>query len=198
MRTAIALAVLVLSIFPASTHAALPGYYTMGLFASADHTCYCWCPFGENAWARIEMWVWCLPSTKGLLAAEFKVQYVPGVQRVDDAVYNPDISVQLGLIGTGVGVAFGACQMNWAWICHEELWVRSSAQSEMAIVPHPESGLIRVASCEMGYPEYSVSVLHRLYVNREAAPMLCCLQPLEVVVGTESTTWGAIKELFTE
>lgn len=198
MRIAIALAVLALSIFPVSIHAALPSYYAMGLYASADHTCFCWRPFGENAWARIEMWVWCLPSTKGLIGAEFKVRHVPGVSRVDDPVYNPDISVRLGDIGTGVRVSFGTCQMDWAWICHEELWVRSSAQTQMVIVPHPQDGSLGAASCEMGFPMYPFTALYPLYINTESAPMLCCLQPLEVVVGTESTTWGAIKELFTE
>ena len=60
----------------------------------------------------------------------------------------------------------------------------------------PPTGRIFIATCEVGYPSEDATPFIHLYINHASSPMLYCKVPLEIVVGTESATWGASKDLF--
>lgn len=99
MKRAIVVTAIALSAFAVSTRAQLlplKGYIGhIGLYNSEAFGLNCWCPIGGSAWGRIEMWVWCLPSTEGLKCAEFDVQYPgPGIPAREEVEYNTEIALR--------------------------------------------------------------------------------------------------------
>lgn len=193
MRKAIVCAVLGLLVLPAVAGAT--DY--VGLFTSSDHTTSAWCPIGDVSLARIEMWIWFLPDAGGNMCAEFGMEYPSNVIATEET-YSEIVSIRLGNLDVGVSVCFTSCRPGgtWYWLCHETLWVTSGEETMIRIVPNPSTGNMFIATCEVGYPAEDAVPLIHLYINHASSPMLYCKIPLEIVVGTESVTWGAIKNLF--
>lgn len=132
-----------------------------------------------------ELWIWMLPEGHGLQAAEYKITYPAGVIS-STVTTNPDITVSLGDITSGISVAFGPCEMGWVWSQHQACYLTSSAPGFVTISGRPDAlpyGL-QYASCELGYPIYGFTVLNNLALNRGCQ------------IATENASWGAIKSLF--
>jgi len=200
MKKAIVVAAIALSAFAVSTRAQLlPPKGYIGLYNSEAFGLHCWCPIGESAWGRIEMWVWCLPSTNGLKCAEFAVQYpARGILALEEVEYNTEFALRVGNLPSGVSACFADCQTAWVWFCRQTLWVRTTTKAEIELAPHPCCGEIRFASCAEGNPLESVMVISPfLGINWEPdAYCYACQEPLELMIGAGVPSWGAIKSLF--
>lgn len=140
------------------------------------------------------MWIWVLPSSRGMNAVEFRLS-VPASMTLEmdyplDAefpvgeVANPNITIQLGSLSAGISSAFGSCQQGWTWTHKRWYSSRSTTPRFFSIVAHPGSGLYQVASCELGNPLEPATRLTHLYLY----------QPC--VYATKDASWGAIKSLF--
>jgi hypothetical protein len=139
------------------------------------------------------MWIWVLPSSRGMNAAEFRLGLAANVTL--DASYwdpdytgeimNPEITIALGGLTAGTSVAFGACQNGWTWTHKRAYWAKTNMTARyFQILPHPTSLGINVATCELGNPLEPATKLTHLYLY----------QPC--VYATKEATWGAIKSLF--
>ena len=185
----------VLVLLPGSLVAELPTTGSIGLYADASRQYYATCPFFETyPIAKVEMWIWCLPSTQGLTCAEFGIAY-PANVILDRIIYNPGLSSRLGDLAGGVAACFGACQMDWCWVAHQTLYVSGHAASVAEIVPHPGVGLYRFFNCVSESCCYEPCLKGTsLYINTSAYP---CLPP-ELAIQADESTWGSVKELFRE
>ena len=180
----------------ASSAFALPETGYIGLFKDATHDT-SWpantvCP---PVYGQFQCWIWCLPSERGLQAAEFAVSFPPTVV-VLATVQNPSLIVRLccGTLATGVSVAFaeGMCQMDWVWLYQLTMMSLSAAPAKIEIVPHPGTLPVpayQFATCQPGYPIEPCINLTPLYL---------CWTPNPGPLGAQGTTWGAIKNLFWE
>jgi hypothetical protein len=141
------------------------------------------------------MWVWVLPTPKGMQAYEFKL-LMPSpsklVMAVDDyppgEVWNPDITIQTGSWNVeGNKGAFGICMYDWTWVYKRWYYSTATTPRVIQVAPHTDSshpGQIVVANCDPGYPLNDATALTHLYLY----------QPC--VYATQESTWGAIKSMF--
>ena len=103
----------------------------INLFADDHHSC--WCADGAAPFYSVEMWVWCLPSERGQMCAEFAVSYPSNV--IESTVTQNDaiISVRLGDLPNGVSVCYVVCQYDWNWPFHQTLYVTDFAETNVRV-----------------------------------------------------------------
>lgn len=173
--------------------AELPSRGNISLYADQARLYNAYCPLGPgHGIGRIEMWVWCLPGETGLSGVQFAVGYPPNAVR-DRIVYNSVLSAVAGDLD-GCSAFFGACQWDWCWVAYQSLYVNSPEQTLVEIVAHPVAGVFQFSNCEPGYPNEPCLKGTSLYINDDSLP---CLPP-ETAIGSEGSTWGAVKDLYGE
>ncbi|UCF04486.1 MAG: hypothetical protein JSV33_11170 [bacterium] len=184
MKKALLLALAVLFLSGAAL-AQLPPHGYIGLYTDEHVTC---CVTGEGFYP-VEMWIWCLPSLKGMICAEFMCVYPANVIQ-STVTTNPLVSVTLGTLDTGMSVCFADCHWTWIWPFHQALWVTDPTATDISIVKHPDPNIecVQFANCDPGYPTECAVVHTKLLLNQECPPPDC--------VGTEEASWGAIKDQF--
>jgi hypothetical protein len=181
------------AVLSAPAAAQLPATGVIGLYAESFHQYNAYCPFPSGyPLAKVEMWIWCLPSTHGLKCAEFAIGYPSNALR-DRVTVNPGVSSSEGDLASGYSACFGECQMDWVWIAHETLYLTSNASTYAEIIPHPDMGLYRFVNCDSPGCCYEPALKGTtLYMSTSAYP---CLPP-ELAIQTGTGTWGGVKGLY--
>lgn len=149
---------------------ALPQTGYIGIWADATHAD---CDVYPAVYAPFEAYIWCLPSVRGLQAAEFAVSFPPTIITLA-TVKNPGISVELGSLAAGISVAFGEgmCQQEWVYLYRLTLMSLASVPARIDIVPHPMTLPVpayQFASCQPGYPIEPCVYMEPLYVNQSCS-----------------------------
>jgi len=165
---------------------AQPDTSYVGLFTDVDHTTWNVSYVGPIPTEFI-MYIYWLPSVRGLQGVEFKVKYPSNV--LATAVnQNPGIVIALGSLSAGISAVWGEgdCQAAGVWVeSHNvECLLLSNVASMVEIVAHPLVGKYQILNCELGYPPEPVRKFTNLCTNQACA------------TATETKTWGAIKGLF--
>jgi hypothetical protein len=143
------LLVLVLVLITAVAHAQLPEVGYIGLYTEDpwrfDPSMSCVTGVG---FYPAEMWIFCLPSVRGIICAEFMITYPANVIQ-STVTTNPAVSVTLGELDTGMSVCFVDCHWDWVWPFHQSLWVIDATPAWIEIVKHPDPHIICVqfANC---------------------------------------------------
>ncbi len=131
----------------------LPSVGYIGIWADQYHSD---CDVFPAQYTTFDVWIWCLPSYRGLNAAEFAVGIPPTVI-ILSTVQNSDITVSLGTLTEGISVGYGECQPDWTYTHHLTCMNLGAAgvPDSIDIIPHPDilpSPAYRFANCECGYP----------------------------------------------
>lgn len=159
----------------------------VGLFADVDHSVrrvdY------AGGFTMLTMYIWWLPSARGIRAAEFAISYPANVIQAT-VTANPSINVSMGSLPAGISFAFESCNEGGVWFesHHQTCYLTSNVVGQFEMIKHP--GLIppayQIAGCDsaQGYPIEPVKRLTHLYVNWDGG------------ISAESSSWGAIKSLF--
>lgn len=159
----------------------------IGLFIDEDRTSSCVTGVG---FYPVEIWISCLPNpATGMLCAEFMLTYPPNVIQ-STSTTTPLMCVTLGTIDTGMSACLCECAWSWTWLFHQMLYVTDPTPTEINIVKHPDPYVqcVQFANCDAGYPLECVKVFTKFLINQECPP--------ENPIGTERTSWGAIKGLY--
>lgn len=160
---------------------ALPSRPYVGLYADGTHSITSVKP---PAFVQFQLWIWWLPSERGLMAADFDVAFPANVV-VLASVQNPQLCVCLGrCLGPHFCPLFDSCQPDWVWTHQLTCMVTDPAPGFIEIGPLPGTTEIYAANCEAGYPMEAVAVFDRFGINQDA------------VVGVEPQSWGAIKSIY--
>jgi len=163
----------------------LPPVGYIGIYADAARASNTVCP---AQYGQCQAWIYCLPSVRGLQAAEFAVSF-PATIVTLATNQNPLITVALGSLPAGMSIAFGetTCQRDWVWTHNLVLMSLAAVPARIDIIAHPGTlpvPTFQFASCLPGYPIEPCIYLTPLY--------LCQPGPL----GVQDKNWGAIKSLF--
>lgn len=176
-----------------------PPNASIGLFADSEHTHNYVCPFEGPYLAQIEMWIWCIPSSRGQIGAEFAISY-PGNVFQGVVTYNNDlISVLLGTLAEGIGFVYSECQTDWNWPCHQSFLIMTHGETDVELVPHPDLliPVIQFWNCLEGYPTEQAYVLSHLHLNQRDPWSQSCYPPTVLVpIQADESSWGAIKSLY--
>ena len=142
----------------------------IGIWADANHVD---CDVFPSQYTQFDAYIWCLPSVRGLQAAEFAVS-LPATVVILAIDQYPDITLSLGSFPTGISVVFGEgnCQMDWVWTHRFTCLSLANTPGLISIMPHPAVQPVpayQFASCEAGYPIESCTILSHLYVNQSCS-----------------------------
>ena len=145
----------------------LPQTGYIGIWADANHVD---CDVFPPQYTQFDAYIWCLPSVRGLQAAEFAVSF-PATVIILAIVQYPDIALSLGSFPAGISVAFGEgnCQMDWVWTHRVRCLSLTNTPGYIGIIPHPgtlPAPAYQFASCQAGYPIEPCLNISRLYVNQ--------------------------------
>jgi hypothetical protein len=183
---------LLAAIVSGSSVAQPPPVSYIGLYCDENHQSRCISGVGNY---EILMWIWVLPGVDGLLGVEFALEYPSGIIP-SNVERNPIFPTQISLLNSVEGVATSAseCLEDWTWVFRQTVHVTAADPMEVRI-KGASIGEIHYdtpihTSCEEGFPIYELHVLNYFYINYSGSEHECD------VIGTESTTWGAIKGLF--
>ena len=153
----------------------------VGLFADNMHSD---CDvYLAGSFMPFELWIWFVAPVVGVQAAEYRV-VAPAYVILSTVTTNPDISVTLGDPVAGISVAFYGCNPSWVWTQHIACFLTAPGPGYIQIDRRLDVPAIQIASCELGYPIYTATVLNHLAIGQGC------------VVATEESSWGAIKSLF--
>ena len=178
-------------LFSTAVSAQTNGY--IGLFADDTHTT--WCTAAATIPGAFTMYIIALPRDDGMFCAEFAIQMPADPTLVmATATPNPDNSVIMGDLASGVSFCYLVCQNDWVWIYNVMMVDQAGNQNMVQIVPHPDAGGPWFANCVLpDRPIYEAVVFTNLYVNYENGVDPECSE-----TATAERTWGAIKSLYTE
>ena len=166
----------------AGTAFAGPTHY-MGLYADDAHgLCSVDVPVPYSGFTA---WHWVLPGDDGVICAEFKID-IPATYFCTLTTPNPAHSVALGSPLAGISICFADCQMDWFWTYQLEILPTVATVEMIMISEHPDVGVYQVANCLDGYPTAPATLLNHLHINEDC------------VHGTEASSWGAIKGMYSE
>ncbi len=155
----------------------------VGLYADAGRVS---CSVTVMPYTPFECWVLMSYPERGIQAAEYRLILPAGIISTATTT-NPDINLTLGDWAAGISVSFMTCWQTWVWPQHIScLSLGVAAPGFITVEGKPLSlpYFLQVASCELGFPIYPLKVLNHLALN------------CSCVIGTEETSWGAIKSLF--
>lgn len=155
----------------------------MGLYSDAAHSV-CSQPV-PAPYAAFVCWHWVLPSDLGTICAEFKIT-IPAVYFSTLTTVNPEHSVALGDPLNGVSICFADCQTDWFWTYQLNMLPTVADPAVILVEAHPDAGAYQVANCTEGYPIEPATLLNNLHMNEDC------------IVGTETSSWGAIKGMYSE
>lgn len=157
----------------------------IGLYADDAHTTQC----VNGLMVPLTFWIWCLPGADGQICAEFMIGMPANTIPSTVTPNAPLISVTLGDLDSGVSVCYVGCQDDWNWCFQRTFYVTDGMQTVIEILGHPDTGLVQFANCLDGYPLEPATAYPLMLLN--VLPDDC-----PEIVGTEETSWGAIKSLF--
>jgi hypothetical protein len=152
----------------------------VAVLGDGEHTVWCVNPPANTPF---DVWIWWLPSVRGMMAATYNVA-LPANVIMTGVVANPNVQPALGCVGYYCAV-FTSCQMGWVWTHRFTCMVLPEGVGVPAVIrvaPAPGAPSIEYANCEPGYPPEPV-ILHN-YLN------------LYFWDAVEPATWGSIKNLY--
>ena len=158
----------------------------IGLYADAGHTTQC---VSDMMPTPVTFWIWCLPGANDQICAEFMMSYPANVIASTVTTNDAIVSVTLGDLATGMSVCYDPCQTDWNWCFQQLIYVTDPTQTTIDVLGHPDTGLVQFANCLEGYPLEPATAYPSLLLN-------VLQQDCPEIVGTEETSWGAIKSIF--
>ena len=158
-------------------------YGTYSVWTDAEKTA---CDASGGAYAAFNIVLLMEPGPEGIFGAEFAWAMPPTVIFQGDPVYYGDICVSQGTLSAGLSLGFCVCQNDPFVIFSALVLPLSDAPGYLQVVEHPVSGGPLVASCipDAIRPTYDGDVYNYFGWNASCQ------------VGTEESSWGAIKSMM--
>ena len=159
----------------------IDGLQQMGLYADElrSNACITY----TSGMHQCEMWIWCAPNENGMRGVEFMLDYPDNIIPSTHVKNHTVVALTMGDFSSGISAAYSDCQDDWHWIFKQTLYLTSQEASVILIKPHPDTGEIRVTTCNEGYPVELAGVISNLYLNNCGT-------------STEEASWGRIKQIY--
>ncbi len=111
-------------------------------------------------------YVFCEPGGGGVFGAEFALQ-PPETYFMIGSESNPDcVAMTLGNPYGGFSASLSQCMQTWFWVVRVDcMCLTPDVQEIVWVLPHPDTGAIRVATCLYGHPLEAVVEAWPLLIN---------------------------------
>ncbi len=140
--------------------------------------------FTEAPYTNFEVWLFLDPGAEGAAAAEYMFTFPAGVISTQETK-SPNINLNMGSsYNAGNSVNFEACETGITWLYHWACLNTAVDPGYFTVVPHDQYGTLIITTCEEGYPIVDASVHNYFGFNASCQ------------VGTEESSWGAIKSMM--
>ena len=151
------------------------------------------CEFPEGYAAKAELFVWVKPLI-GIEGVFFSLDYPDYVIPEDMAINEDNVIAYLGDLDSGIEI-LTICLAVDSWLVRQTFWIVSNEASWLEIAPHsnPYINHIGYVICGGGMAEFEGT--GGLFINMPSDGW-ACKDPLDLVVGVEESSWGAIKSLL--
>lgn len=146
---------------------------------------------------RIYFWV--NGGSSGIHGVEYRLPY-PQTYVMIGVTLNPFIAaLELGEPFGGHAVSLTGCQFPWAWSHYIDCLMIDALEETVQILPHPETGLVQVSTCQAGYPLIVPELVSALYINGVPIATLLAGWDAAYRTGGVEVTWtlndtGAVPE----
>ena len=185
-----------LVISPLSVQAQQTSWIALLADEGGYHNAYC--AFPEGYAAKAELYVWVRPSL-GIGGVYFSINYPEFVLPEDMEINENTVLAYWGDLETGIEIGT-ICIEEESWLVRQTFWIVSHEYSAIQIVPHSNPDAIPAYE-EVGFWICSsgstspFDAIAGLSINQPLYGWLC-KEPLDLVVGVEESSWGAIKSLL--
>ncbi len=171
-----------------TTSAAAYEYGYVGLFT--DEARGSWCLESNDVPFSFDVWVYCLPSQNGVRAIEFSLGDFPPTYFLTGTAPGPLVSVTMGDVFYGISYSLYLCQVDWVLLDVYSVIATAPGQAALWLKGHGDTGLMSIANCLPGYPIENAVAYTSVFINYPPGSPECS------GVGTEESSWGAIKGMF--
>jgi hypothetical protein len=132
------------------------------------------------------VYVFLEPGVEGAFAVEYKLEILPGhfstAQAISPAVSAATIGAWFG--SPGISAPFVSCQVAPLWVVNLTMMAPDTAPGHYRIVENESAGAMQIAICADPRPLLEATAVNQFGFNADC------------VVGTEESSWGAIKSLM--
>jgi len=139
-----------------------------------------------------ETYVWVHPKENGIICVDFKMvtpAWLFNVGTVFNTVVVTEIDQGLPYDEDGTRICLSSCATDPIWLCKvSHLPASAGLEGEIRIVPRPSIGYLRAANCLEGNPFENMYAFCWFGLNY----MPGCW------MANETSTWGAIKSIYSE
>ncbi len=167
-----------------STVNACPDKVYVGLYADDKHGD---CSQDVYNYSPFDVWLFVLPSTSYVECVELRLEKPEWLQLVGTELYPliADPVEPIDWFGDGGIVCFEYCRSQWTWVCRfTMLPTKTGLTGYITVKERFSTGVMQATTCMGNRPIQPLEALNYLAIN----------QPC--VVGTVSSSWGAIKGMY--
>jgi hypothetical protein len=140
----------------------------------------------QAPYTPFNLFVFLEPGVEGAFAVEYKLEILPGhfsnAQVINPVVAGATIGVWIG--SPGISVPFLSCQADLLWIINLTVMAPDTEPGHYMLMANESSGFMQVAICPDPRPLVEATAYNYFGFNDGC------------VVGTEESSWGAIKSLM--
>jgi hypothetical protein len=184
------LLVVLFVVYPLQAEAQLENDLILWANDIPNHNAYC--EFPEGYAAKGELFVWVMPEL-GLDALWFSLDYPEFVVPEDMIINENVVRIFLGDLDSGIEIGTH-CIVSDTWVVRQTFWITSGEYEYIDIAPHsnPDIGL---GFLYCGHGSGAFAGIGGLFINMPNDTW-ACLDPLDLVVGNDESSWGAIKSIY--
>ncbi len=163
------------------------------LFTNTTHDAWCAYP-PPLRYQAVTVYMFARPPEDGFRATECKITIPDPCASIVAETYHPAMNLDMGDWDTGKSLSFESCQSaDWVLCVELEVLSLACAWSDSCQVielsERNDSAFLGFATCVTGFPPEAAGHQYDVYLNCEPCPD---------IIATEETSWGAIKNLYSE
>ena len=151
------------------------------------------CEFPEGYAAKAELFVWVKPLI-GIEGVFFSLDYQDYLIPEDMVINESNVIAYLGDLDSGIEI-LTTCIAVDSWLVRQTFWIVSNEASWLEIAPHSNPDINQIGYVICGGGMFEFEGTGGLFINMPSDGW-ACKDPLDLVVGTQESSWGAIKALY--
>jgi hypothetical protein len=166
----------------------------LDIFTNSTHDAWCAYPLPSVPYQPVDVYFFARPPADGFRATECKMVLPDPALSIVNTVYHPLMNLAFGDWATGMSLSFSGCiSADWTLCATISLLAFPPGVGPdcqvIELLPRDDSGFFGFATCATGYPPEAAYHAYDVYLNCEPCPD---------IVATKDSSWGAIKNLYSE